>query len=77
MKQERPELTTELLPCPFCGSEPKVETGGKGNFVWAVVCCDNNSCLRPSTDWYASKIETCYTECALRWNLRYKPVEGK
>lgn len=68
MKQERPELTTKLLPCPFCGSEP-VAVAYKQRFL---AECRNIQCLRPMTDWYKDQ-----NECAQIWNLRYKPVEGK
>ena len=70
MKQERPELTTELLPCPFCGSEPAVSNDRTFRGLFSIGC-QKEHCLQPRTQWLS------LDECAQTWNLRYKPVEGK
>lgn len=70
MTQERPELTTKLLPCPFCGSEPVVSRISKSRELF-FIGCQNEHCLQPETEW--SDLESCVQT----WNLRYKPVESK
>lgn len=66
-----PELTTKLLPCPFCGSEPDI-VQDRPMPGWMSVRCTNSVCLRPSTDWSRDQ-----EYCAQTWNLRYKPVESR
>lgn len=37
------ENKTELLPCPFCGSEPTFDYGPRD--TWIKVFCSNRSCI--------------------------------
>ena len=67
MTEKRPELTTNLLPCPFCGSEPKVSNSRTFRSLFAI-CCQQKNCLQPTTHWSAD-----LESCAQTWNLRYKP----
>ena len=68
MAEKRPELTTNLLPCPFCGSEPKVSNDRTFRALFAIGC-QNEHCLQPETQW--SDLESCVQ----LWNLRYKPAD--
>ncbi len=69
MNQERPELTTKLLPCPFCGSEAVVSNSGTFRGLFSIGC-QKEHCLQPATHWSRDP-----ESCAQTWNLRYKPVD--
>lgn len=44
--------TDELLPCPFCGTAPKIQSYADG--VHEFIQCDNVSCAtKPETDGYS------------------------
>jgi hypothetical protein len=68
MAEKRPELTTNLLPCPFCGSEPVLSNDRAFRALFSISC-QNEHCLQPETQW--SDLESCVQ----LWNLRYKPAD--
>ena len=61
--QCQPDCASELLPCPFCGSQPVVEqTGFSGRARY--IYCNRDDCLRP-------KAVGENEEAAIRsWNTR-------
>lgn len=60
-------MTTELLPCPFCGVEP--HEGAHGADVTYLVICQNDNCsVQPRIN--CDKWEQCYEA----WNTRARPA---
>ena len=67
-------MTSELLPCPFCGRQPKVdvkEASGFNSDVWCHISCDCRarpmiSDSVPMQYWDSGKYVTCNTEEAAR-----------
>lgn len=57
--------TPNLLPCPFCGSEPTVESWHGGAATKVMISCDNMACEPgPQVTGETPK------EAAKRWNRR-------
>lgn len=55
-KIEDTENANMLKPCPFCGQEAIVITWIRDNKEMMYrVCCDNEKCLSPSTDFHVDK----------------------
>lgn len=57
---KRPELPEKPLPCPFCGSEPRVIWNGA-----MTIKCVNSNCFQPKTWWW-----TDAEGCVRQWNRR-------
>lgn len=63
----RKPVSTELLPCPFCGGRAVLsETFGK-----LVASCNADGCIKPST-WLSSPDTTDLRDVARVWNARPK-----
>ena len=45
--EKRPELPEQPLPCPFCGSAPKVTWNGA-----MTIKCTTEECCQPKTSWW-------------------------
>lgn len=67
----------ELLPCPFCGSNPVIEgpeerLAGVGIGIGYMISCPNENCFLGTNDspisweWLSEAIEA--------WNQRYEPT---
>lgn len=70
-----------LLPCPFCGGEPKHNDGGNstyGRFWWSVWCDECEIQMSDREVWSheadRSVLALPAKECFERWNRR--PTEG-
>jgi hypothetical protein len=80
-KQLKPKLVP--LPCPFCGTKPKLAPQDPANEgdAWGMVYCSSSRCaVAPSVkDGQASADERgtgAYMDCAIRrWNKR-APTPG-
>jgi hypothetical protein len=78
-KQLKPKLVP--LPCPFCGTKPKLAPQDPANEgdAWGMVYCSSSRCaVAPSVkDGQASADERgtgAYMDCAIRrWNKRAAP----
>lgn len=63
------ELTNELLPCPFCGSEAELQWESTQGFV----SCTNEECYATST-WFSSDNASEVREYVTpKWNRRAGP----
>jgi len=60
---------TELRPCPFCGTEAKLEEYSNGRF--AVVCMSVNCTCFTSGNSYNTEVEAVE-----RWNTRVSDEDG-
>lgn len=60
--------TLELMPCPFCGGEPRIERKGTAR-ASMIIICDDCGCKVESGDVLGlTKPES------LKWNLRFNPM---
>ncbi len=51
-------MTTELKPCPFCGSAPKIERMGREEYIsCSRECCAAESLCCPSEDEWNRRVE--------------------
>lgn len=76
---------SELLPCPFCGDEPRHNNGGNstyGRLWWAVWCerCDIQ--MHDREQWErmthpSGRLVFPAKECFDRWNTRTALSGGK
>lgn len=55
-----------LLPCPFCGSSPKIGSLGGDNENWMVYCPD---CQCASAEMGVGGIDS-KEDCIAKWNIR-------
>jgi len=68
--------TDELLPCPFCGSEPKMdekkETIDGYDFSYFTIYCENGQCTATGDcqRCYCWIEETSKKRAIKRWNTR-------
>ena len=61
----------KLLPCPFCGAQPKVGSLGGDKENWCVWCPDcGGGCFENSYD------EPCKQDMLKKWNTR-KALRGQ
>lgn len=56
-------MNEDLLPCPFCGGAPKVETAKWGTTF--SIACRNTKCFGPSTPYYGNE-----SDAIAAWNRR-------
>ena len=61
MAEKRPQLPEQPLPCPFCGSVPRVIWNGG-----MTIKCTNHDCCQPRTAWWYD-----VAKCVAQWNLRH------
>ena len=61
MAEKRPPLPEPPLPCPFCGSEPRVLWNGG-----MTIKCMNQECCQPKTGWWYD-----VAKCVAQWNSRH------
>ena len=61
MAEKRPPLPEQPLPCPFCGSTPRVIWNGG-----MTIKCTNQDCCQPKTAWWYD-----VAKCVAQWNLRH------
>ncbi len=59
-------LSTEILPCPFCGNVPTVETTRGGLFI----TCDNAGCLLDNVNTRVAFDEESALMIVEDWNAR-------
>jgi Lar family restriction alleviation protein len=71
--QKVPSESTEILPCPFCGSEPILEhdDGGSGGFSYYPWY----KCPKCHAKTYDGDLVTTDARAAEVWNRRYKKKE--
>ncbi len=73
---------TKLLPCPFCGSTPKIRHGKLGHcqlhgdpFQDIIVkCCNHNCVASPSVkagDIYNGGLDLARKKAVEKWNIRF------
>lgn len=60
MAEKRPPLPEQPLPCPFCGSSPRVLWNGG-----MTIKCTNQECCQPKTEWWYD-----VAKCVAQWNRR-------
>ena len=56
----------DLLPCPFCGSAPRLEN----YVVEAAVFCSNKKCGADITCKHGARDERGFEDCKKAWNRR-------
>ena len=60
------KIADGLLPCPFCGSDPKIASLGNDKENWIVMCFD---CQRASVEMGVKEAVT-KDDCIAMWNER-------
>ena len=61
--------TTELQPCPFCGSKPEITFESWNHYYW-LTCCNIKCGVNPQTNQYTKK-----SVAIAAWNRRKKNDE--
>jgi hypothetical protein len=61
-------MSTELLPCPFCGSAARLDPGARG--YKASVSCTNEDCGTSNPDFVDVQYKDSAREAVECWNRR-------